>query len=302
MSRIKPTEVKDGDSLESSAVNQAQSDIRGLEINRANVRQEGLTADVIESGTVFDSPETAGFNISGTISTLRTDPGFLTGGPVLNGGVIQNVTVEDLDGAEGEKIIVRVSCRIKMNDYGARTFNDMLCPIIDMRLRRAQVVGLGSTVSGAVATNYTNECSGTRQQFELAWSGKIPSSAVSYGIHGSMFAGTGGMGEHTDNAANSAYVGTGGTSDDNKNEFALSENARGRTFDYDFVYQTSWLFDPGSTKYGQVHFALFGFADLRNTLAPILGASVGGADGAGQVSYPGFNVRYMHMSAIRVRR
>ena len=301
MSRIKPTEVKDGDSLESSAVNQAQSDIRGLEINRANVRQEGLTADVIESGTVFDSPETAGFNISGTISTLRTDPGFLTGGPVLNGAAIPNVTVEDLDGADGEKIIVRVSCRIKMNDYGARTFNDMLCPIIDMRLRRAQSAD-GVTIDESVAANYSHECSGTRQLFELAWSGKIPSSAVSYGIGTGMFAGTAEMGVHTDKAANSAYVGTGGTSDDNKNEFALSRNARGRTFDYDFVYQTSWLFDPGSTKYGQVHFALFGFADLRNTLAPTGMASVGGAGGAGQVSYPGFNVRYMHMSAIRVRR
>lgn len=301
MSRIKPTEVKDGDSLESSAVNQAQSDIRGLEINRANVRQEGLTADVIESGTVFDSPETAGFNISGTISTLRTDPGYQTGGPVLNGGEIQNVTVTNLDGADGEKVIVRVSCRIKMNDYGARTFNDMLCPIIDMRLRRAQSAD-GVTIDESVAANYSHECSGTRQLFELAWSGKIPSSAVSYGIGTGMFAGTGEMGVHTDKAANSAYVGTGGTSDDNKNEFALSRNARGRTFDYDFVYQTSWLFDPGSTKYGQVHFALFGFADLRNTLAPTGMASVGGADGAGQVSYPGFNVRYMHMSAIRVRR
>ena len=301
MSRIKPTEVKDGDSLESSAVNQAQSDIRGLEINRANVRQEGLTADVIESGTVFDSPQTVGFNTSGTISTLRKEVGHSTGGPVLNGGVIQNVTVEDLDGADGEKIIVRVSCRIKMNDYGARTFNDMLCPIIDMRLRRAQSAD-GVTIDESVAANYSHECSGTRQLFELAWSGKIPSSAVSYGIGTGMFAGTGEMGVHTDKAANSAYVGTGGTSDDNKNEFALSRNARGRTFDYDFVYQTSWLFDPGSTKYGQVHFALFGFADLRNTLAPTGMASVGGAGGAGQVSYPGFNVRYMHMSAIRVRR
>ena len=299
MSRIKPTEIKDGDSLQSSTINQTQSDIRGIEIARPNVRQEGLTADVIKSGTVFDSPNSIGINQSQVIAAKRADAGYKTLGPVRDSsGTIQNVTITNLDGADGEKVIIRASCRIYMDDYGARTFNDMLCPVIDMRMRRAQVAGLGNIISAADPTNYSHECDGTRQSFELAWSGKIPSSSV--GQESGVF------NDISKQAHNTAYVGTGGDHDDGVNDYNIGATKVGRCFDYDFVYQTSWLFDPTATdsKYGQVHFALFGFADVRNSIAPSGLSSMGEADGAGQVNYNNnhFKVLFLHMSALRIRR
>ena len=292
MARIKPDEIKEGDDLQSSTINSTQASVRGVEIAHANIRQEGLTADVIKPNTVFEAPVSISLqqNIA-TNPTLRSDPSYETAGIVRNNsGAPQYVTVSDIRGNTlGEEVIVRASCRIIMDDYGARTFADCACPIITMGLRYStNTTGL---TPGADEAEYTNECAGTIQSFELAWSGKIPSSSVAYN-----------SGSEADPAFNTAYVGTGGAHDGGIHEFSTVDNTRGMNFKYDFTYQTSWLFSP-SGNLDQVHFALFGYAELRSGGAiPAGGGSVGGADGCSVVSYPGFKVRYMHLSAVEVKK
>jgi len=292
MARIKPDEIKEGDDLQSSTINSTQASVRGVEIAHANIRHEGLTADVIKPNTVFEAPVSISLqqNIE-TNLTLRSGSSYETDGIVKNNsGAPQYVTVSDIRGNTlGEEVIVRASCRIIMDDYGARTFGDCVCPIITMGLRYS--TNTTGPTPGADEAEYTNECAGTIQNFELAWSGKIPSSSVAYD--------SGYEGEAT---FNTAYVGAGGTHDGGVHEFWPINNTRGMNFKYDFTYQTSWLFSP-SDNLAQVHFALFGYAELPSgSTVPAGGVSAGGSDGCSVVDYPGFKVRYMHLSAVEVKK
>jgi len=291
MARIKPTEIKEGDALTVSTVNSTQSDLRSLTVGNANIRQEGLNADVIAANAVFDGPTAHSSAVNLQRSALNTSvyPTF----DIIrdSGGTEKYVTVSSVLGTKSEQVIVRVSGRVFMDDYGARTFGDMFCPTVIVELRKS------TAVSPTSLTDYS-VCEGTRQSFELAWSGKIPSGSVDYGAT---------VGDYTDTAFNTAYVGTGGSYDsvgappELVHDFDLANKA-GRSFLYDFVYQTSWLHTP-STDQNQVHFALFASAEVRNPVAPPSAyASKGGSGGCGQVSYPGFEMLFTHMNALRVKK
>lgn len=289
MARIKPTEIKEGDALTASTVNSTQSDLRSLTVGNANIRQEGLNADVIAANAVFDGPTAHSDAVNLQRSALNTSI-YPTFDIIRDSGLGEKyVTVDNVLGTKSEQVIVRVSGRVFMDDYGARTFGDMFCPTVIVELRKS------TAVSPTSLTDYS-VCEGTRQSFELAWSGKIPSGSVDYGAI---------VGDHTNTAFNTAYVGTGGSHDLDSGElvhdFDLTNKA-GRSFLYDFVYQTSWLHTPSADQ-NQVHFALFASAEVRNPVAPPSGyASKGGSGGCGQVSYPGFEMLFTHMNALRVKK
>lgn len=285
MARIKPTEIKEGDALDVSTVNSTQSDLRSLTVGNANIRQEGLNADVIAANAVFDGPTAHSDAVNLQRSALNTSV-YPTFDIIRDSGLGEKyVTVDDVLGTKNEQVIVRVSGRIFMDDYGARTFGDMYCPTVIVELRK-------STALNPVLLAEYSVCEGTRQSFELAWSGKIPSGSVAYDSD---------YGDYTNLALNSAYVGDGGPHDGDENNFN-DDNRTGRTFAYDFVYQTSWLYTPGVDQ-GKAHFALFGSAAVRNPTAPPSAySSKAVSDGCGTVSYPGFEMLFTHMNALRVKK
>jgi len=300
MSRIKPVEIKEGDTLSSLDINANQSELRAFTVDEENVRMEGISQSHVPSNAIH-SATTAFSTQDSSQAAIAIASGWGTSASewLVFSGIGNKISpltgTATLNGSKGEMMIVRASCRVRMADFGSRTFNFSAPPKLLVTLRYA----LSDTPTWP-GTWFDAE--GTEQQFSIAFSGKIPSTQI-------PFADTPGLGSALSGEAGESWRNTSLSSigsDDATEPSGADFNpigARGLPFDHDFSYQTTWVYDPG-TDVSAVSFGLWGRAIMQSSIEwpPSSFRGTRGKKGCSTVNYKGFYISDLQLTSTIIKR
>tara|TARA_R100001509_G_C4880333_1_gene219939 strand:- start:1047 stop:2105 length:1059 start_codon:yes stop_codon:yes gene_type:complete len=205
MPRIKSKEFKVGDVINKSDVSSVYGDIATNKLSNINIRQEGISAEMIRPNTVFVGSDKVeietSYAMDGTRTMVGSDliplwrtPGgytsYLYPSPTSDTSVLMIDEPQD-----GQETIVRCSCNIFMRDYGSRTFFTGRPPTIAAQLyyntgnlaSSSTIELLKDEASSIFAADFSDSwvyCEGTRQKFRKAFSSKIPSAS---GLNSEIF-------------------------------------------------------------------------------------------------------------------
>jgi hypothetical protein len=207
MAEVEQKEFQVGDILEKSDIQGNFENVKDTKISNVNIRQEGISEEMIAENTVFQEPYVVG-GVTKAHTEFESDKPF-------PGGVVTHVTdslepiwrvpggytyywntkeIQFLPKPAGHDTIVRCSCTIFMRDYGSRTFFTGLPPTIGVQLYYLKS-GIPSSyattellkdktstsiISAGTAVDFKDSwfyCEGTRQKFRRAFSSKIPSAS-----------------------------------------------------------------------------------------------------------------------------
>lgn len=230
MARITVPEFKSGEPLDTADFSSMDTALVGLKIDDENLAIEGINQRSVTANTVFSPVENNYLFKSTKISKTQDVPvghsyPFTGTEGLFNVG---NNKVLFSDIASTEDVLIRVSCRVTMSDFGARTFKTGgKPPWVALILRKLE--------DGA-----WTDIPETWQHFALAFTGKID------GTSAHMMAAYGGL-------KDSAGIETGPDND-------------GTMFDYEFSYTSAYLYRPGLAK-TNIQFSLWG-VQQKYTLPP----------------------------------
>ena len=269
MARITIPEFKSGELVEPETFNQMNESFRTIEIDSENLSIEGIHQRSVSDNTVFDTIVSSNFNISPTIKAVFDSDDLPDVFPLVDGGGTSPVgdEVSFSSVLSTEKVIIRTSCRVTMDDFGARTFSTGIPPWVALMVRKFQ--------SGA-----WSDLPETLQHFALAFSGKTPGTS-----HTNIELPVLGAGDSS--------VGTGMTytADIDYNGYRTDDSDM--MFDYDFSYTSAYLYAP-STDQTNVSFRLWGFQQLYKN-DPNIFESL-------RPKQLGFKVQDFNMTAYKIKR
>tara|TARA_R110002012_G_scaffold217560_4_gene388757 strand:- start:286 stop:1368 length:1083 start_codon:yes stop_codon:yes gene_type:complete len=206
MAKVEQKEFEVGDTIEKSDIQGNFTNVRDTKISNINIREEGISEEMIAENTVFQDPYVVE-GITKAHTEFESDKPF-PGGSVTHvsdsleplwrtpGGYTHfwnTKEIQFLPKPAGHDTIVRCSCTIFMRDYGSRTFFTGLPPTIGVQLYYISALpstyatgellkdkDTTSIVTGSTGVDFSRSwlhCEGTRQKFRRAFSSKIPSAS-----------------------------------------------------------------------------------------------------------------------------
>lgn len=225
MARITIPEFKSGEPLDTTDFSSMDTSLVGLKVDEENLAIEGIGQRSVTANTVFSPVENNSLSKSTRIEQTSDRPvGTGYHSERLDGlfnAAYNKVVLSDI--ASTEDVLVRVSCRVTMSDFGARTFRTGgKPPWVALVLRKLE---------DGVWTDIRQ----TWQHFALAFTGKIDGvSAYQESLPGVVI-----------------YAGyqTGPDWGD------------GKMFDYEFSYTSAYLYRPEVAK-TNIQFSLWGTQQL----------------------------------------
>ena len=344
MSKVTPKEFKVGDEVSKKDIQDSFSAFKttdGSFISHENIRESGLNdsfvAEFVNPSRHFSiETSTVSFSASAMSEDDRCKPTFRDASFTPYDGYIRFAAPVFLDvplTTENDYAIVRMSCRMRMDDYGSRTFFSGRPPVIGGALYYAAYdfatpgVDLKVSLSSTAAVEATwRECIGTRQVFGRAFSGKIPAASMlephvwddaTYGHY------TLGSKRPVTRERDDRFKGEDGSfrfrDQDNRNKVNLPYASAGTgdfvrqydyresnqmVFDYDFPYSAVHRHTYSTTPGGYAGNIRFVF--LVSAFVPNHGFDEGFAEhstrnhearGCKMVEYPGFTLSEMSMTA-----
>lgn len=223
MARITIPEFKSGEPLDTADFSSMDTALRDLKIDDENLAIEGINQRTVAPRTVFDNVVSNSLSKSSLISvSIETDMGqqYPSGGGTEGLFNEARNKVEFASIASTEDVLIRVSCRVFMYDFGARTFKTgSPPPWVALVLRKLE-------------DGSWTDIPETWQHFALAFTGKIDGVSAHLNILSEI---RWAAGFDTD----------------------LGGGADGTMFDYEFSYTSAYLYSPGVAK-TNIQFSLWG--------------------------------------------
>jgi hypothetical protein len=271
MAKITIPEFKSGELLSVDTFNQMNEEFRSLEIDDENLAIEGIHQRNISTWTVFDEHRQEFINKSKLLEKTYDADDLPSVFPIsvtpATSGVGNPIKFASI--LSTEQVLIRVSCRVRMEDFGARTFGKGKPPWVALMLR---------SFDGGEADPDTEDRSDwddipeTLQHFALAFTGRKNGLAQGMGSgdhYGSVpmalyvFPSDNGLPNNTpyeaydaDSHYNAlaAFVGVGAT------ESTYDPTVYG-PFHYDFSYTFAYLYSPSTDQINK-SFQVFGYQQL----------------------------------------
>mgnify|MGYP003624768723 FL=1 len=268
MARITIPEFKSGEPLDTVDFNTMDTSLLTLKVDEENLAIEGINQRTVAPRTVFDNVVSNSLSESSLISKTDDVPvghsyPFTSEEGLFN---VANNKVVFNDIASTEDVLIRVSCRVFMKDFGARTFKTGdKPPWVALILRKLE-------------DGDWTDIPETWQHFALAFTGKIDGFSA-YKARGAG---------HLDSIRNAAGFNT-----DSSGDYDLVSD--GTMFDYEFSYTSAYLYRPGLAK-TNIQFSLWGVQQ---------GPWYWGDDVDTYYSYPeqtGFFVKDYNIHAYKIKR
>jgi hypothetical protein len=174
MARIKVPEFKENEQITSDQFNEVNEAFTGFTVNGENLANEAINQSMVEDESSFSSVQSTGNNLGFFGPSMNPNTNFwrstrdnwMFSGTTGRGAItVPTVTTND-------NVLVRVSCRVRIDDVGAKTFFSGRTPIVKLMLAyRTNVDGGTGDDTG---WTFLNE---TCQEFRMAFSTKIPSDS-----------------------------------------------------------------------------------------------------------------------------
>lgn len=137
MAKITIPEFKSGELVDPETFNQMNEQFRSLEIDEENLAIEGIHQRSIRDNTVFDDIVSDDFNKSKLLSKTYDADDLSDVFPISvtpsTSGVGNPIKFASI--LSTEQVLIRVSCRVRMTDFGARTFGKGIPPWVALMLR-----------------------------------------------------------------------------------------------------------------------------------------------------------------------
>ena len=344
MSKVKPKEFKVGEPIHKHEIEESFSSFKTSEgsfLKGENVRESGLNDSFV--GSFVNSEfhfNVVSSSVDFPVDVLSADdrcrPVFHPSTDSRDGYVrhVHPSCFLDVNiPSENHYAIVRTSLRLRMEDYGSRTFFSGRPPVIGGALYYASFdyatpgVSVKDSVSTTGSVDSTwRECIGTRQVFGRAFSGKIPAASMlesfvwDDSLHGLStigaarpvtrerdfrFPGFPGyiLSRDQDNRNKVTVDYESATATDFSNQYDYRKSTQ-MVFDYDFPYSSVHRHTYGTTPGGYAGNIRFVF--LASAFVPNIGFEEGFSSfasrghesrGCKKVEYPGFKISDMTMTA-----
>lgn len=182
MARITIPEFKSGELLDVDTFNQMNEEFRSLEIDDENLAIEGIHQRSIKKNTVFDDIVSDDFNKSKLLEATYDADDLPSGIPDSMGGLTPDTSgvgnpIKFASILSTEQVLIRVSCRVRMDDFGARTFATGKPPWVALMLRSFDPLE-GEDDPPTEFRSDWDDIPETLQHFALAFTGRLG------GLHG----------------------------------------------------------------------------------------------------------------------
>lgn len=274
MARITIPEFKSGELVDPETFNQMNEQFRSLEIDDENLAIEGIHQRSIRDNTVFDDIVVSDLKASPLIKTKWDSDDLPDEFPVYATDIDTSRVGDKISFPSvlsTEKVIVRASCRVTMDDFGARHYAVGIPPWVALMIR----------ITEGGSSSWT-DLPETLQHFAVAFSGRADlAGTLEKGYEFSIHDG-GITGEEA------LYRGL----------FTFPYN---KAFNYDFSYTSAYLYAP-STDQTNVSFQVWGFQQYyhHNTDSSLIDPSP--VPERFRPKQVGFNVQDYTITAHKIKR
>ena len=318
MARIKLPDIKSGDTLSSSKFNEINDGFLNLEIDGSNIAVEGINQTKKPKTVPFRHGKRSGVTNTTVTKVLGNQLCYFSTSLDIHFDAEASETLEvnAVGGpfVQGEIIFVRANARIKLDDFGIRTWYAGIPPTISVQLRYRRVETDESSLTELEKLRLFKRMPGTKQLFSCAFSSKIASD--SGGDFMVQSKGTDSMASGVPFTARTKkkrfdLITYGGDLD------ALSPSSHSdyddtakQFFDQNYSYTTAFPLEITSDLAGatKINIKMFGAAyhpsgdhpSSAYTDTGIFGSD--DAKGCSTVKYKGFEVRNAAISAVRIRK
>ena len=322
MARIKLPEIKPGDPLSSEQYNDILESLEDFDIDGSNIAEEGINFSQKKVGYPFHQQDDVKNSSSKTVTSEAATNTVLYMGsgvaPDAAGGTkkASDYVYKTANFQPGDYAFCRASCRIKMSDFGSRTFFAGIPPTVSLELRYItfddpddEFIDPTALVSGSDYSLWKS-CVGTKQLFSCAFSSKIPSDSGG-DLMVQKVAIEAGVTDHTTRKHKYrpdliTYTKSDTEYPESRDQYDLSSNTN-MFFHYNFSYTTAFPLQilSGHGNVRKVGFALFGHAYNPGGKQGQDGTGIYGSTpekGCGTVQYAGFQVFSSTISISRIKK